>query len=178
MTDLKHLFLSMQAKLARAVGNIVPVHDVEDVVQETYVKLCLVRNEETIEHPRSYLYQMARNLAKDRIKNANTALCDHPGEEALLNYSDGRDETYASAVSRQEFERFCESVRSLPLQCRRAFVLRKVYGFTQREIAQELGIAESTVEKHVALGLRRCAQQRRSQQSGNEPRPSMGKRKS
>ena len=32
-----------------------------------------------------------------------------------------------------------------------------VYGYSQREIAAELGLAQSTVEKHVALAVRRCA---------------------
>ncbi|MBT5330464.1 MAG: sigma-70 region 4 domain-containing protein, partial [Porticoccaceae bacterium] len=34
--------------------------------------------------------------------------------------------------------------------------LKKVYGYSQREIAEELGISENTVEKHVALGVKRC----------------------
>ena len=37
-------------------------------------------------------------------------------------------------------------------------MLRKVYGFSQRKVARQLAIAESTVEKHVALGLRRCSE--------------------
>ena len=46
----------------------------------------------------------------------------------------------------------------LPVQARRVFVLKKVYGYSQREIAEELGLAQSTVEKHVALAVRRCAE--------------------
>ena len=42
------------------------------------------------------------------------------------------------------------------VQCRRAFVLKKVYGYSQREIAQELELSESTVEKHIANGVKRC----------------------
>jgi RNA polymerase sigma-70 factor (ECF subfamily) len=37
------------------------------------------------------------------------------------------------------------------------FVLKKVYGYSQREIARELGIAESTVEKHISLAVRKCS---------------------
>jgi DNA-directed RNA polymerase specialized sigma24 family protein len=35
-------------------------------------------------------------------------------------------------------------------------VLRKVYGYSQHEIAVELDLTESTVEKHIALGIKRC----------------------
>jgi DNA-binding NarL/FixJ family response regulator len=31
-----------------------------------------------------------------------------------------------------------------------------VYGYTQKEIAKELDISESTVEKHIAVGFKRC----------------------
>lgn len=156
MSDLKQLYLTMRAALAQAVSTIVPVHDVEDVVQETYVKLCLVKNQEQITHPRSYLYQIAKNVAKDRVKAAGFRLSDSLEHQPEL-VSDQPDEVYRAAVSGEEFVRFCEAVRFLPLQCRRVFVLRKVYGFSQKEIAQELDIAESTVEKHIAQGLKRCA---------------------
>jgi RNA polymerase sigma-70 factor (ECF subfamily) len=36
------------------------------------------------------------------------------------------------------------------------FVLKKVYNYSQKEISEELGISVSTVEKHTALGIRRC----------------------
>lgn len=144
--------------LAGAVANIVPAHEIEDVVQETYVKLCLIKNDKNILHPRSYLYQIAKNIAKDRVKSASFRLVDSIEDHEDILSEGGEDEVYLAAVSREEFAQFCEAVRFLPLQCRRVFVLRKVYGFSQREVARQLAIAESTVEKHVALGLRRCSE--------------------
>jgi RNA polymerase sigma factor (sigma-70 family) len=157
VSELKTLFLSMRSALAHAASKIVPVHEVEDIVQETYVKLCLVKNPEQIKHPKSYLYQMAKNLARDHAKSSGNRLSERFEEvEDFLHTRE--DLVYREVVSSQEFRAFCEAVRHLPLQCRRAFVLKKVYGYSQREIAKELKITESTVEKHVALGLRRCAE--------------------
>jgi RNA polymerase sigma-70 factor (ECF subfamily) len=34
--------------------------------------------------------------------------------------------------------------------------MRKVYGYSHSEIAEELNMSVSTVEKHLANGLRRC----------------------
>ena len=34
----------------------------------------------------------------------------------------------------------------------------KIHGLSQREIAQRLGIAEHTVEKHISHGVRLCAE--------------------
>jgi len=37
-------------------------------------------------------------------------------------------------------------------------VLKKVYGYSQKEIAIKLDISENTVEKHIATGIKRCTQ--------------------
>ncbi len=157
--DIRDVFLSIRLGIARAVSSIVPPHEVEDIVQETYVRLCQIGAPEQIQHPKSYLYKTARNLALDSVKRADNRMTESWHEEAegsgdLAGLA--RDETFEQAASSEEFGLFCEAVRQLPVQARRVFVLKKVYGHSQREIASELGLAESTVEKHVALAVRRC----------------------
>ena len=44
-------------------------------------------------------------------------------------------------------------VEGFPPRVREVFVLRKVFEMKQQEIAGQLGISESTVEKHIARGL-------------------------
>lgn len=157
MSKLEELYLSMRPGIRRMVSRIVPPDDVEDIVQETYIRVCRVIVAHEIRHPRSYLYQTARNLAFDSIKRADNALGVSWTEDA--DYSATNSNTVIDTIeSTANFERFCESVEQLPPQARRVFVLKKVYGFTQREIAAELSISESTVEKHVALGSRRCSE--------------------
>ncbi len=158
--DVRDIFLSMRRALARTVSRIVPPQEVEDIVQETYVRLCQVGRLEHVRHPKSYLLRTARNIAIDSIKRAEYRLSDAWDENSHdpLGAADGtRDELFERAASSEEFGRFCEAVRQLPVQARRVFVLKKVYGYSQREIASELGLAQSTVEKHVALAMRRCA---------------------
>ena len=43
--------------------------------------------------------------------------------------------------------------------------MRKVYGFSHKEISQELGISVSTVEKHIVSGLKRCRQSVKRQET-------------
>ena len=69
-----------------------------------------------------------------------------------------QDEMYEKALTDSEFSNFCEAIRLLPVQCRKVFVLKKVYGYSQREIAAQLNLSESTVEKHIATGMKRCTQ--------------------
>jgi RNA polymerase sigma-70 factor (ECF subfamily) len=44
-------------------------------------------------------------------------------------------------------------IARLPGRVRDVFTLRRVYGLSQREVAEKLAIAESTVEKHMARGF-------------------------
>lgn len=47
MTDI---YLGIRKLVIKTIATIVPPDDVEDIVQETYVKLCLVKSESSIEH--------------------------------------------------------------------------------------------------------------------------------
>ena len=44
MSDIRDVFLTIRLGIARVVSKIVPPHEVEDSVQETYVRLCQVGN--------------------------------------------------------------------------------------------------------------------------------------
>ncbi len=151
---LSGLFLAIRNELARSVLKIVPPDTVEDIVQEAYVRLCRVGDQDLIHHPRAFIFRMVKNLALDHVKSANHRLSVGVESDELNHPLE--DSTYREAVSHEEFGQFCDAVRHLPLQCRRVFVLKKVYNYSQKEISEELGISVSTVEKHTALGIRRC----------------------
>ena len=76
------------------------------------------------------------------------------------------DPTHAQVASDEEFALFCEAVRSLPRQCRRAFVLKKVYGYTLKEIMVEMDLGQPTVETHIVNGTKKCVQYLRDRQEG------------
>lgn len=157
--NLTGVFVSLRPNLERAVRGIVPPREVEDIVQETYVRACQAEHRQEIKAPRSFLYKTARNLALDYVKRAETRLTvseEDPRIAAQAEYHRLDDETFDQVTADEEFSNFCDAVRHLPIQCRRVFVLKKVYGYSQREIARELKLSESTVEKHIANGMKRC----------------------
>lgn len=155
------LFQALRGGIARAVQHIVPQKEVEDILQETYLRICKAQGERKIRSPRSFMYKTARNLALDYVKRAESRLADsfdESEESTLATVSQAGDTTVEQVCSEEEFSHFCSSVEALPEQCRRAFVLKKVYGYSQKEIASMMKISEKTVEKHISLGFRRCAQ--------------------
>lgn len=153
-------YMAARNGISRMVSRLVPPKEVEDIVQETYVRLCQVEQPKSISEPRSFLYRTAKNLALDHLKKAETRLAASPedGIDSLLEQVGAdalNDDTLQSVVTDQEFTHFCEAVRQLPVACRKVFVLKKVYGYSQKEIAKMMNISESTVEKHIAQGMKK-----------------------
>lgn len=156
---IKDVFLLWRDHIARVVSRIVPPHDIEDIVQETYVRLCQFKSQEEIRSPGALMTRIARNLAIDHIKRAESRLSSPIDDNTAAELGDmhlAADEPFNQVASREEFALFCEAVRNLPQQCRRVFVLKKVYGHSQREIAKIMKLSENTVEKHIAQGIKRC----------------------
>ena len=170
--QLTDLYLSIRGRLARAVTNIVPPSEVEDIVQETYVRACAASQACELRSPRSYMLKTAKNLALDHVKRSEYRLADSIGDESETERDQElpmAKDTLEQVCSDEEFAIFCAAVRHLPVQCRRAFVLKKVYGYSQREIAEEMQINEKTVEGHIAIGITRCkrrVKQHRSDRGG------------
>ena len=69
----------------------------------------------------------------------------------------------------QQMHRVLQAVNGLPPKCRDVFVLRMMEGLSQREIAERLSIAVSTVEKHLARGLQQCRRELAQAQPGALP---------
>jgi RNA polymerase sigma-70 factor (ECF subfamily) len=155
---LLKMFLSCRSLLAGVVSRIAPPHEIEDIVQETYVRICQSKVSGDMREPRAFMLTTARNLALDYVKRADQRLnCTLEEQLEATLLAPETSDPLRQAVSDQEFARFCEAVRRLPQQCRRVFILKKVYGHSQQEIAEKLGLKESTVEKHIARGLQSCA---------------------
>jgi|TARA_B110001450_G_scaffold100635_1_gene95332 RNA polymerase sigma-70 factor (ECF subfamily) len=157
------VFINLQRRLARLVMGIVPPRDVEDIVQETYVRVCQVKNKGAIRDLHSFMFRTAKNLALDHIKRAESRLTEGVDEIDSIQTSE-LDSTYAQVVSDEEFVLFCEAVRELPKQSRRAFILKKVYGYTLKEIMAEMGLGQATVETHIVNGTKKCVQYMRDRQ--------------
>src|SRR5688572_13307783 len=51
---LQELFIALRRQLERAVSRIVPPREIEDIVQETYVRICQIDPAAAIHKPRSF----------------------------------------------------------------------------------------------------------------------------
>ena len=130
--------------------------DIEDLVQETYVRIYAIEDRDSVGSPRALLFRIAHNLAVERARRRVARATDTMGEMTALDVDTSEAPPDEQIDSRRRFESFCAAVDRLPPLCRRVFVLRKVYKLSHTEIADVLGVSHSTIEKHVAKGLVRC----------------------
>jgi RNA polymerase sigma-70 factor (ECF subfamily) len=153
VSKLVESFLSCKPLLSRVVGRIVRPNEIEDIVQETFVLSYAAARNQDIANPRAFMLRTARNIALDHIGSAGRRLncsLEDLGDEAFMSQVSTIE---AEVQSDERFLAFCRAVAELPVGCRRVFILKKVYGLSQKEIASYLGLSPRTVEKHVARGM-------------------------
>ena len=146
-------FLAIRPLLFRVVGRIVRPEEIEDIVQETFILSYAASRKKKIDSPRAFMMQTAKNIALNITRRS-----DH---KQHFSFEDLRDDDLSMHTEKVEdryqaeemFIYFCRAIAELPVDCRRVFILKKVYGLSQAEISERIGISISMVEKHVAKGM-------------------------
>jgi RNA polymerase sigma factor (sigma-70 family) len=156
---LSAAFVQHQSSLKRFVARFFSrSQDIEDVVQEAYLRAFIAeKNGETAYSPKAFLFRIAKNVALNELAKKSRLLTEYIEDSVSSDVSRADGSAEDRALAQEQLAIFCRAAASLPIQCRRAFLLRKVYGLSHKEISQRLGISVSTVEKHVASGLLRCS---------------------
>lgn len=152
------VFLKALPSLRKVVTRIMLSNqDTDDLLQEAFVRGLSASRRSDIHSLEDYLFVVARNLAlKERTKQQNN-LGNVLSELELDTLESRAPSPEESVYNRNRFNAFIQAANTLPEQCQRAFLLKHVHGCSQKEIAKIMKITESTVEKHIAKGLRRCA---------------------
>lgn len=154
-------YLGQRDALARFLrARMGPGVDVEDLLQDVYLRVAAAGDGADIQNPRAYLYRLASNLLLDRVRSQRqTAARDDAWRQ--VHHVAGPAEDIADTPSaedvlagRQRLAALLEALDTLPPKTQRVFRMHKFEGLSYAETAERLGISRSGVEKHMMDALR------------------------
>jgi RNA polymerase sigma factor (sigma-70 family) len=134
---------------ARGAGDLA-----DDLVQELWLKLSSAPTA-PIGDPVGYLYRAANNLMISRFRSRERT---SRREDDWRANSEGEEASgEAALVARQEVAKAEERLRALGERVLRVFVMFRIDGIPQKEIAQRIGVSLSAVEKDLQRAYRAIA---------------------
>ena len=155
-TAVYDAFIRHESSLKRFIARFInSVPDVEDIAQEAFLRAYTVERGRVIEQPKSFLFRIAKHVALSQLMRKARQITDYveyPDESAGPLECSAEEEISA----RETLGLHCEAVAGLSPQCRQVYLLRKVHGMSHKEVAAHLGLAVSTVEKHLIKGVEQC----------------------
>jgi RNA polymerase sigma-70 factor (ECF subfamily) len=156
-TPVCEAYARHESSLKRFIGRFFrSTPDIEDIAQEAFLRAYAVERNRPIEQPKSFLFRIAKHVALSQLTRKARQITDYiedfDDSTVIQLESSAEDEVSAGQI----LGLHCEAVAELSPQCRQVYLLRKVHGFSHKEIAEQLGIAVSTVEKHLIKAVEEC----------------------
>jgi len=159
-SHFNEVFLAQRVVLLRTLQRMVSNHSTaEDLLQETYLRVTRALSERSIDHLEPFVYQTARNLALDHLRarriQARTMIEDVPLEvvhNVVESHSSAEDATHAKRL----LEQLTASLSRLSARQQKIFTLSRLQGCSYLEIAEQLEVSPSTVQKELKLIMAIC----------------------
>jgi RNA polymerase sigma-70 factor (ECF subfamily) len=133
--------------------------DAADLAQESWSRLMRYRQDQPPASLRSLLFTIARNVLKNHWRWSSLHQLEQPTDFTNLDVA-----SEVPGVERQwQLRRYLkvveETVAGMPNKRRMVFLLSRIEGLSNAEVAQRCGISVKMVEKHLANAINQCRAQ-------------------
>ena len=130
----------------------------EDIIQDIFIKLLERKEKIKPVNIEGFIFKILKNqcityLRSIRIlENVKVSLHKLSHIEELYRIDFLRDEPYILIEKELQLE-INRIIKNLPDRCKEVFILSRIIGLKNREIAQKLGINIKNVERHITKAL-------------------------
>lgn len=144
--------------------------EVADIVQETYCRIHQAGKVDTIRNPKAFLFRVAHNVRLNKQKHCRSCGEDDALDISSIEIASDEPGPYRSFKGEQELAIVRAAFEELTPKCREAFVMNRFQNMTFAQIAIELSLSVSMIEKHVSFAISHMRKRL------DEARPSLGRR--
>lgn len=131
--------------------------DVQDLVQEVFLRLSARGAGQGIDNLRGYVFQVAASVLVDRARRRVVRRQDAHVELDLERAAAANLGPDRIVAGRQALKAATAVLDRMPERTRTIFVLRRLEGMAYRDIAARLGVSISAVEKHMLRATEKLA---------------------
>lgn len=167
--SLQTVFVSVRRELEQFLARRVRCPQLaEDLASEIYLKLERAEGftGSTIE-ARRYLFRMAANIAIDHVKvSKRRAEILHEGRDLFETTVESAER---ATLARSDLTIIDAAMTELPVKARDILYRSRVNGLTHDEIARELGVSKSLIEKYIIRSIRHCRDRLREAEAAGDP---------
>jgi RNA polymerase sigma-70 factor (ECF subfamily) len=131
--------------------------DVEDLVQEVFTRIVARNDARPVGNLGGYVFQTAASVLADRGRRRSSRQADAHQEFDPVHHGDDELDPERVLSGKQSLRAATAALLSLPERTRTIFILHRLEGYKHREIAEQLGISVSAVEKQIIRAVQHLA---------------------
>ena len=136
--------------------------DAEDIAQAAFIRLYTLDNPDKLSNAKAFLFQVAANMSIDQLRRK--VLHQNYLEREGAKVPSDSSTPVSAQIENIPLEREMEAKQTLsfiyaalaklPQNPRQAFILNRAKGLTYGEIASQMGVSVSSVEKYILEALK------------------------
>ncbi|MBL8270619.1 RNA polymerase sigma factor [Steroidobacter sp.] len=138
-------------KVLRPTGR--SIDDTDDLIQEAFLRLQTYRRSRHIDEPEAFLVRTVKNLYVDMMRQRARRGTHVTADNELLHLLDPTPAPDEVLVHQQNFQKLKGGLCELSPRTREVLLLYRIDGLSHAQIAAQLQISVSAVEKHIAKAM-------------------------
>jgi RNA polymerase sigma factor (sigma-70 family) len=126
--------------------------EAEDLIQEAWLRVFEYCERNPVHEPEKVLVRAVANLARNEDRDRRRhPFVEHTIEELTL--TDAAPPPDEALAANQRLKHVLQALTTLEAPTREAFLLHRMDGLSYPQIAKQLGVSVSTVEKRIAWAM-------------------------